>query len=143
MTTPKKPSQYAAVRQALAPQAVGTGATVNGTTIDVRGFEYMLANVELGAISSGAGISVTVKLQESDDGAAWADVTSATTGAVLNANQNTTKLFDLLLSARKAFIRAVATGGASGGGLAGVVFHLSRDTILPVCATVTATEIGY
>jgi hypothetical protein len=143
MTTPKKPSQYAAVRQALAPQAVGTGATVNGSTIDVRGFEYMLANIEIGAISSGAGISVTVKLQESDDGNTWADIATATTGALLNASQNTNKLFDLLLSARKAFIRAVATGGASGGGLAGVIFHLSRDIILPICATATATEVGY
>lgn len=143
MTATRKPSQYAAVRQTLAPQAVGTGATVNGNTIDARGFEYLMAQVDFGAIASGAGISLTVKLQESDDGNTWADIATASTGAVLNAGQNTVKLFDLLLSARKAFLRAVATGGASGGGQVGVAFHLSRETILPVCATATATEVGY
>jgi hypothetical protein len=115
------------VKQSIAPQAVGTGAIVNGTGVDCAGHETALVDVELGAIVDGANISVTVKLQESsDDGVAdaYADIAGATTGAVLNAGQNEPYLFDVNLSERERYIRAVATGGSSGGGLASAAIHL-------------------
>src|SRR5512139_3056258 len=115
------------VKKSIAPQAVGSGATVNGTGVDCAGYETLLVDVELGAIVDSANVTLTVKLQESsDDGSVdtYADITSATTGAIANAGQNEPYVFDVNLSEHERYIRAVVTGGASGGGLVSASFHL-------------------
>ncbi len=140
------PSETVLVKQSLAPQAVGSGATATGAGVDCSGYEALLVDIELGAIVDSANVSVTVKLQESSDNGVvdtFADITGATTGAVLNAGQNEPYLFDVNLSERERYIRAVATGGSSGGGLVGVSFHLSRGRKAPPTQVNTATKIGY
>jgi hypothetical protein len=122
------------VKKSLAPQAVTTGATVNGTGVDCAGYESLMVDVELGAIVDSANVSVLVKLQQSsDDGSVdtYADITGATTGAVLNAGANEPYVFDVNLSECERYIRAVAIGGASGGGLVSAAFHLSGGRHLP------------
>lgn len=139
-------SDHVLVKQSIAPQAVGTGATVTGTAVDCMGYETLLADVELGAIVDTTNISVTVKLQQSsDNGVAddFADITSATTGAVLNAGQNEPYLLDVNLSECERYIRAVATGGAAGGGLAAVSFHLSQKRHNPPTQVNTVVKIGH
>jgi hypothetical protein len=139
-------SDHVLVKQSIAPQAVGSGASATGTAVDCMGYETLLVDVELGAIVDSADVSVTVKLQQSSDNGvadAFADITSATTGAVANAGQNEPYLFDVNLSECKRYIRAVATGGSSGGGLVGVSFHLSQKRHNPPTQVNTVTKIGH
>jgi hypothetical protein len=54
--------------------AVNSAATVTGQTVDLRGFDSAAAVVAVGAIAASG--NVTVKLQDSDNGTDWADVTA-------------------------------------------------------------------
>jgi hypothetical protein len=138
------PSSEILAKQAIAPQAVGTGATVEGNYIDCLGYEAALVIVEAGAISSGANISVTVKLQEDADGSgAGTDITGATTGAIVNAGENEPYMFDINLSEFARYLRPVATGGSSGGGLVGVTFLPMRGRHLPPTQDNTVIRVGY
>lgn len=127
-------SENTLVKQSIAPQAVAGAATVNGTGIDCQGFESLLVDIQIGAIADAAGKSLTVKLQESyDDGVAdaYADITDATTGAILTAGDGEPYLIDVNLSERARYIRAVAVAGADDGGLVSASFHLARGRHLP------------
>lgn len=128
------PSDTVLVKQSLAPQAVSSGSTVNGTGIDCAGYEALLVDVQMGAIVDAATKTVTVKLQESSDNGnsdPFADITNATTGAIATAGQNEPYLFDVNLSERERYIRAVGIGGAADGGLVSASFHLSRGRHAP------------
>lgn len=132
------------VKQSIAPQAVGAGATVNGTGIDCAGYETLIVDVELGAIADASNKTVTVKLQESSDNGSvdtFADITLATTGAVLTAGHNKPYLFDVNLSEHERYIRAVATGGAGDGGLVAVSFHLGGGRHLPPTQVNTVVSV--
>ncbi len=140
------PSDSVLTKQALAPQDIGTGATVNGTGVDCLGHEVAVLEVNAGAIDSGANKSVTVKLQESsDDGDsdAYADVTDATTGAIDNDGQNEPYLIEVNLSERERYLRAVATGGSADGGLVGAVLNLYRSRHNPPTQDNTVVQIGF
>jgi hypothetical protein len=116
------------LKQSIAPQAVGAGATVTGTAVDCASYENLLVDAEFGAIVDAANKTVLVKLQQSSDNGvadAFADITGATTGAQLAAGQNEPYLFDVNLSEHERYIRALAVGGSSDGGLVSVSFHLS------------------
>jgi hypothetical protein len=132
------------VKQSLAPQAVTIGATVNGTGIDCAGYETLIVAVEAGAIADTTNFSVTVKLQESSDDAnadPYADITSATTGAIAHAGADETYMFDVDLSERERYIRAVATGGAAGGGLVSATFILSGGRHQPPTQVNTVVSV--
>jgi hypothetical protein len=134
------------VVQAIAPQSVGSGATVTGTGQSCLGFESLLAVIDIGAIADTLNHSLTVKLQESsDDGDsdAYTDITSATTGAVDNDGQNEVYLIELNLSERERYIRAVVTGGSAGGGVVAVDFHLGNPRSAPVSLENAITKIGF
>ena len=118
-------------KQVIAPQAVAAGASVNGTGVDTTGYEYLQANIQIGAIVAAANKTVTVKLEESANNSTWADIASMATGAIANAGQNASYLIDLNLSERKRYVRATATGGSADGGLVGVSFNLSTGRHLP------------
>lgn len=60
--------------QSIRPQAVT--ATLNGTGVDLRGFDSALLQLDLGTFA-GTGPSATVKWQESDDDATYADIATA------------------------------------------------------------------
>jgi hypothetical protein len=131
------------VKQSLAPQAVAN-ATVNGTGIDCSGYEHLLVVANLGAIADSSNVTLTVKLQESSDDASadpYADITGATTGAIANAGQNNPYVFDVNLSERERYLRAVVTGGSSGGGLVSATFHLSGGRHLPPTQVKTVISV--
>jgi uncharacterized phiE125 gp8 family phage protein len=92
--------------QSIAPgsHAIAAGYTLVGASVDVLGYE---AAVVLEAGTFGAGGSVTVKLQHSDDEASWADVAGGVFSAVTEANDNAT--YELAYSGTRRYIRAVAT----------------------------------
>ena len=134
------------VKQGIAPQAVAAGATVQGGGIDCLGYETQQVVVEMGAIVSGANKTVTVKLQESSDNNvadAWADVASATTGAIANAGQNEPYIVDVNLSEVERYLQAVATGGSSDGGLVSATFVLAKGREAPPTQVNTVVRIGY
>jgi hypothetical protein len=138
------PSQNSLVKQSIAPQAVAGAATVNGTGVDCAGYESALVDIEVGAIVAAAGKSLTIKLQESSDNGvadAFADITGATTSAIVAAGQNKPYLFDVNLSEREQYLRAVVTGGAADGGLVSVSIQLSNGRHLPPTQDNTAIQI--
>jgi len=129
------------VKQNIAPQDVASGATVNGAGQDCAGHEQLLAVVEVGLATTG---NITVKLQESsDDGStdAYADITSATTGAVGTTGDNEPYLIDVNLSERERYIRAVATAAGGGDVLVGVSFVLARGRHLPPTQDNTVVKV--
>lgn len=132
--------------QSLAPQAVGSAATVNGTGVDCQGWEGALVVVEMGAIVDTSNITLTVKVQQSsDDGDAdaYADVTDATTGAIPNSGENEVYLIELNMSERERYIRAVVTGGSAGGGLVSATIVPFRGRHLPPTQQNTVVQVGF
>lgn len=137
------PSDNILVKQSIAPQAIASGA-VNGAGVDCAGYETALVEAQIGAIVNAANKTLTIKLQESsDDGSsdAYADITSATTAAIANAGQNKPYLFDVNLSERKRYLRAVATAGSADGGLVSVAFLLMAGRHLPPTQEKTVIQI--
>ena len=81
--------------------------TVNGPAIDRLGFEEALVVVNSGA--NGAGVTVNIKVQESDaEGSGFADVTGAAFAEIAEANDNTVYVGRLNLVGRKRYLRVVA-----------------------------------
>jgi hypothetical protein len=132
------------VKGSLWPQAVTQDDDTNGDGVDCLGYETLLAVVAAGDIAAG---TVTVKLQESsDDGStdAYADIASATTGAIAAAGDDEVYLIDVNLSERERYIRAVATdAGGGGANEVAAVFVLSKGRHLPPTQENTVVKIGY
>jgi hypothetical protein len=103
--------------------------TVNGPGIDRLGFEEALVVVNSGA--NGAGGTVNVKVQESDDNSTWADVAGAAFAQITEANDNTVYVGRLNLVSRKRYLRLVAAVGTAACDLGAVVL-LGAARELPV-----------
>ncbi len=133
------------VKQGLAPQVSTIGAEVKGGGVDCAGFETALLIAEVGAIVDGATKSVALKIQESDDDVDghYADIASATTGAILYAGENSPYLIDVNLSQFKRWLRAVNIGGAADGGLVGGTWILGKGRHLPPTQENTVVRVGY
>lgn len=105
----------------LLPSAART-SSANGTGVDISDYEGMAEVV----LNSGAGTGTTptldVKIQDSDDNSAFADVTGAVFAQVTNAAASLQKLVLNTDKCRK-YIRAVATiGGTTPSFACGVEF---------------------
>lgn len=105
----------------LLPGAART-SSANGTGVDISDYEGMAEVV----LNSGAGTGTTptldVKIQDSDDNSAFADVTGAVFAQVTNAAASLQKLVLNTDKCRK-YIRAVATiGGTTPSFACGVEF---------------------
>lgn len=92
--------------QSIAPgsHVIAAAYSLAGSSVDVLGYRVL---VELAAGACGAGGSVAVKLQESDDAATWTDVSAGAFTTVTEANDNATQ--ELAYSGTRRYIRAVAT----------------------------------
>lgn len=92
--------------QTIAPgsHAIAPGYSLVGDSVEVLGYA---AVVYLAAGVCGGGGSVDVKLQESVDGVAWADVAGGAFAQVTPANDEAT--YELAYSGTKRYIRALAT----------------------------------
>lgn len=92
--------------QTIAPgsHAIAAGYTLVGTAVDVLTSQ---AVVLLESGTNGAGGTVDVKLQESDDGVTWTDVAGGSFTQVTTANDNATQ--EKSYEGTKQYIRAVAT----------------------------------
>lgn len=98
-------------KRALSPQAVST--PVNGVALDRTGYGSCKVIATSGA-NTGAptAIAHAVKLQESDDGSTWTDVSGAT-GNLTAADSELE--FNVNLQPTKKNVRAVVTPAFTGG----------------------------
>jgi len=83
-------------------------ASVNGSGVDLQGYQGKLKVMLNSGAGGGADHSLDVKLQESADNAAWSDISGAAFTQVTNAGAS---LQSLAVDTRgvKRYIRAVAT----------------------------------
>lgn len=102
---------------AIAPADVA--ANTNGASIDLLGFDSVAFIVTTGAIT-GAG-AFTLKLQESDDGAAWADVPANLYQAPISGNLAATSTVKTGYRGYKRFVRPVLTKGSGTSIFASVI----------------------
>ncbi|MBW1953957.1 MAG: hypothetical protein JRI66_12915 [Deltaproteobacteria bacterium] len=116
----------AVVGIATASHAAGT---VNGPAIDRVGFEEALVVVHSG--TNGAGGTVDIKVQESDDNSTWADISGAAFDQITEANDNDIYVGRINLKPRKKYIRVVATVGTAAC-VFGAVIVLGAAIDLPV-----------
>lgn len=103
----------------IVPAAAGV-TTLNGTTLDMAGFDGVVFALSVGTITETG--TVTMKAQHSEDGSSWADVAGATVSA---ADTNSDKL--LLLEAvipTKRYARCVVTRGVANSAIGGCVAGL-------------------
>lgn len=139
-------SSSALIKPALNTAQLAAGAT-NGPGVDCRGFTRATLLINVGTLAGDH--NVTVKVQESgDDGAvdAYADVASATTGAVSTANDaGLAKIIEVDLSGRERYLRAVGTvaGTSTPVALTSAVWvlHRSSTTNLPPTQDVAIVRV--
>jgi uncharacterized phiE125 gp8 family phage protein len=127
--------------QTIAPGSHGIAAaySLTGASVEVLGYE---AVVVLEAGTNGAGGTVDVKLQESDDGTSWTDVTAGAFAQVTGANDNDT--YELGYPGTLRYVRAVATvaGASCEFGVAVLLRStaLEDETFLTALITVARTH---
>lgn len=92
--------------QSIAPgsHVIAAAYSLEGSGVDVLGYQAV-AFLEAGAC--GAGGTVDVKFQESDDDVTYSDVSSGSFTQVTEANDNAT--YELAYTGTKQYLRAVAT----------------------------------
>jgi hypothetical protein len=134
----------ALIKPALVTAQLAAGAT-NGPGVDCRGFTRATLLVTVGALAGDH--NVTVKLQQSsDDGGsdAYADVASATTGAIAAAGDEATYAIEVDLSKRERYLRAVGTvaGTSTPVALTSAVFVLHRSTTTNLPPTQDKTVVS-
>ena len=138
----RTPSDTIKVVQSIEPQVL-QNTTVNGTGVNCQGWDSALVIVNMGVIGS---TSLTVKLQESsDDGSAdaYADITNATTGGIVTADDQAVYIFDVNLSDVEQYLRAVAISASAVDDNVGVVFCLMSGRHLPPTQAETVVQVGY
>lgn len=119
-------------------------STINGTSIDTRGFTYLTAFVMYGDVTATAAETITIKLQ-SDDNSGFSsatDITGATTGAVTVANaiDNTIRVIHGPINGTTAERYVRVTSINSGGSTAcpvGVCVVLSNGPTVPAATGTT------
>lgn len=104
---------------ALSP-AARTNGTVNGTTVDLKGYETAIALVEFGTWTDG---THTPKLQDSPDNSVWTDVVAGLVeGAfvAVSAGGGSNTIQSVGYKGAQRYIRIVlTTSGATTGALVG------------------------
>lgn len=94
-----------------AAYTVVSGAIITqGATIDAKSFDWIEFRAQIGAATAD---TVTLLIQESDDGSTWSTVPGASTSWT-NADANTVKSGLVRLATRKRYIRArTSTAGSN------------------------------
>lgn len=112
----------------LAPAARSANTTVNGTGVDLAGFERTAVLFIVGTVTDG---THTPKLQESDDNSSFSDVAAGDQSGTLAALASTTTQEVGYLGAKR-YIRAVlTTAGATTGAVSCAQVIRSGGRTLP------------
>lgn len=119
-------SSNALIKRALNAQTITANA--NGTGIDVRGFDRGTFLVSVGTLT-GTAPTVDVKLQDSADNSAFADVAGATFAQITGANSPGVFVGEADLTKLRRYVRLVfTTGGTSPGAPVSATAILHRGT---------------
>lgn len=95
------------------PAAVAAG-TRNGFSIDRTGFDSCVLFVQGGAVAGAPSAqSLVSKLQESDDGSTWTDISGAAIAAITSASSSAK--VNVSLATAKQYVRVVETVAFTGG----------------------------
>jgi len=110
-------SVYDAIKPAISVRSQSASAgTVNGSSVDTKGYNSAMVNCDVGAASGAPTTqSVTFKVQESSDGSTWTDVSGATTSAITADNKSAQIRVEGLGTSRSRYLRVVATVSFTGG----------------------------
>jgi len=100
-----------AVKAVEAFRPADVAASAGGLTIDRLGFDDALFVLSTGAVD-GTSPTLDVKIQESDDGSTWSDVSGATFTQITAANQLATLRVNLAIG-RKRYLRIYSTIGGT------------------------------
>ncbi len=95
--------------QIVVPATAAGTTNVNGSTVDLQGFDSVSFIVCFGTLTGGAVSGL--KLQESDDGSTWADL-AGTALAIADTDDNKSLRADLV-QPRKRYARVVVTRGTA------------------------------
>lgn len=112
---------------ALTPRSVAANGTINGSTVDVQGYNSVEFLVAAGTITDG---THAVNVQDSDDGSTWADADAA---SILGAEPSFAATDDNLVKqvgyvGPKRYCRIqLVSSGVTSGGLFGAVATLGRE----------------
>ena len=97
------------------PQAQAAG-TVNGVTVDTKGYHSASAVLETGAATgSPTSYTLDVKVQESADNSTWSDVTGLTFTQITADDQSQTIAIANIGTARSRYLRLVSVAAFVGG----------------------------
>jgi len=104
------PADHLTSQQSIAPGAhvIAAAYSLVGTAIEVLGYNVL---VSLVAGTNGAGGTVDVKLQDSDDNVTFTDVSSGAFTQVTEANDNTT--YEKAYTGGRRYLRVVCTVGTA------------------------------
>lgn len=116
------------VRESIRP-AVHT-ASVNGQTVDMRGYNSALVAITVGAVA-GSG-NVTPKMQESDDDSTWSDVAAADLQGSFPADLAADTVYKVGYLGSKRYVRAVGTLNSGTSVAYAAAFVLGDANLLPV-----------
>ena len=96
-------------------------ATLNGASSDASGFATAMAEIDVGTID--ASTTVDAKVQESDDGSAWSDITGAAITQLVAADDDKQRTINIRsLDTRKKYLRIViVVGGSNNAVVAGAL----------------------
>ncbi|HVK21376.1 MAG TPA: hypothetical protein VM677_08450 [Actinokineospora sp.] len=119
------------VAQSIVPAVRTANTTVNGTGVDLAGYDAAVVVVTTGTITDG---THTIEVQHSDDNSAYAAVADADLGgaepAIAAANDDTT--YEIGYHGIKRYVRvAVTTAGATSGGAFGASVVRGKPRKLP------------
>lgn len=133
-------SEHALITRVMAAQAAGATA-VNGTGVDMAGFDGVLFVAEMGAIVAGA--VTALKAQQSDDdgvGDTYGDLTG-TSVTIGDAGDGGVFWLDII-NPEKRFVRPVLVRGTQNATIDGIVAYRYQAEKLPVTQAATATSAG-
>ena len=117
-----------AVRESIRPAV--HSASINGESVDLRGFNSALVAITAGAVA-GAG-NVTPKLQDSDNGSDWADVTAANLQGEFPAALVADTAYKVGYLGSKRYVRAVGTLNSGTSVAFAAVIVLGNANLKPV-----------
>jgi len=126
--------QFIRVVHALDPASYAAAAEAFTSGVDCKGYREALVVIQCGAFTATGDVEFDV--EESADNSTFADVSSATTGELVQADDQTTYMIRLDLTKRKRYIR-VGYDVDDDACIFGITVLLTDPIIRPATASAT------
>lgn len=120
--------------------AAGTGDTINGTAIDMAGWEGILLIYSFGAITTSAVTTIKAQGGAASDGSDGADLLG-TAQSIADTDDNKIAMVDIF-NPKQRYIRPVITRATANAVINNVIAILYRGDITPAAAHSTAVRVA-